>query len=519
MPLQPLRCDNASLPKTRSSQEENQPCGEFASLIPALHGSVLFDVFRVFRVFRVFTVFGAFCLVSGCSESGSLRTAGDGASWFVRAGEPGEGDGSAGSPFGSLAEAEAASADGDVIYLVASFELLDGGIAMKPGQKLIGVRFVNQDAAVEGPVVSLTNSTENLAGVIVRLSERNEVAGIRFVDLQNHAIEGVGVDLSGTHLHHNSFTGAALSDDIIWSIRLEAEVGEITDARVTDSTFRDGEWLGGIQVVTRGNSSADYQFERNQFSDLGGRAYHLWSRDQSRIQARILDSSADNIGLGDKNSDSILPHLWDSSEQTVLVRNYRYQNSKQVGNQSNCGIEAFLMGPPFPGPEGYCDGCKLKLVIEDSDFENPVTDGIQLINFGSNSILEVEIRNTRIVDAQPKQVGGGLSLLAQNADNTGSRTSLLVENSDIIGSSGYGFAVSDQGEGHTAVIDLGGGELGSAGNNRFVGSATGEVQLINSVAVAKNNWWGGEAPRIDGEGDGSKLESDPVLEVDPRPNS
>ena len=71
-------------------------------------------------------------------------------------------------------------------------------------------------------------------------------------------------------------------------------------------------------------------------------------------------------------------------------------------------------------------------------------------------------------------------------------------------------------EGYTATVDLGGGELGSAGNNRIVGNATGEVQIINGHVVAKNNWWGGSESRVELQGDDPSFDAHPVLESDPR---
>ena len=147
-----------------------------------------------------------------------------------------------------------------------------------------------------------------------------------------------------------------------------------------------------------------------------------------------------------------------------------------------------------------------------------MTDGIQLVNFGTDARLNVEIRGTRIVDANPQQIGGGISLLAQNEQNTGSRTRLLVENSEVINSAGFGFALLDQGEGYTAVVDLGGGELGSKGNNRFVGSARGELSVINGVVAAANNWWGREEVRQEIQGDRSSVVTEPMLSVDPAGN-
>jgi hypothetical protein len=437
--------------------------------------------------------------------------------YYIRAGAEADGDGSESRPFASLQRAEAVSSAGDVIYLMAggSTETLDGGIALKPRQRLIGLGPNGRPASVGPDMVRLTNSTEHLDGVIVMLSEANEVAGIHFVDMQHHAILGAGTSLSETHIHHNLFSGAAQSEEIIWSVRLESESGSVGAVRVTDSVFRDGDSLGGIQVMHRGDSSGEYLFERNRFTDLGGRAYHIWSLDSSRIRATILDSEADNIGVGDRNSDSILPHLCNSSQQHVVVRDFHYRNTKQVGNVSNTGLEAFIMGAPFTGEESWCNGCQLTLEITDSVFEDAVTDGIQLINFGSNSVLDFRIKNTKVIGAKPRQVGGGISLVPQNDQNTGSSTRLLIENTDIIDSAAYGFAVTDQSDGSTSIVDLGGGELGSAGHNRIIDSSKGEVQVLNAKVVAKHNWWGGNDPRVELQGDSSTVEWQPALTSDP----
>jgi hypothetical protein len=300
----------------------------------------------------------------------------------------------------------------------------------------------------------------------------------------------------------------------IWACQLSSAVN-IYNVQVSDNLIRDGLALGGIQVIQLGTSKGAYRFERNEFYDIGNRAYHLWTQDDSSLNAEIVDSKADNIGRGDKNSDSILPHLSGSSEQTVLVKNYRYRNSDQVGNASNTGLEAFIQGAPFTGEERWCDGCRLNLRIVDSQFDGAFTDGIQLTNYGSNSVFDVEIRGTIVSNAKPKQVGGGISLIVQNEVNTGNHADLLIENSEIVDSTAYGFAVLALGEGHSSRIDLGGGELGSSGNNRIVGSVGGEIQAIGASLVAKHNWWGGELPRIDLQGDGSVVEADPALQVDP----
>lgn len=61
-----------------------------------------------------------------------------------------------------------------------------------------------------------------------------------------------------------------------------------------------------------------------------------------------------------------------------------------------------------------------------------------------------------------------------------------------------------------------GWRLCSAGHNRIVNSALGELHAINANPVAKNNWWGGGTPRVVLSGDASSFDGDPALETDPR---
>lgn len=195
----------------------------------------------------------ALSLVVACS--GDAPTSGEGddvqtpATWYVASSGAGDGDGSEESPFASLADAERASGPGDVIYLVASdpAETLDGGIALKPGQKLMGFAAGHEGTEMSSAKVRLTNTTDHLDGVIVQLAQGNEVANLHFVDMRNHAIQGIGAELSGTYVHDTLFEGAAASEEIVWSVRLESQSGDTTDVRVSDSVFRDGDSLGGMK--------------------------------------------------------------------------------------------------------------------------------------------------------------------------------------------------------------------------------------------------------------------------------
>ena len=429
------------------------------------------------------------------------------------------GDGSLTRPFNSLNQVSAVASEDDTIYLISGGPgtFHDGAIRLKRGQRLLGADQRGRPIESASASVQITNSSSDLNGSVVQLSSGNEIAGLHFVDLKNHGIIAGNDELSGTSIHHTIFTNTAESDQIIWSISLASSSGVVDNMDISDNIFRNGRDMGGIYIRHENDSFGNYFFRGNEFSDLGGRAYEIESMHDSRINSVILNSSVDNIGRGNRNSDSILPYLQGNSSQTMLVKGFHYNNSGQVGNESNTGLEAFIMGNPFDGEENWCDGCKLELYIEDSVFENTVTDGIQLTNYGSNSVVDIEIRNVQVLNANPQQAGGAISLIAENAQNSGSRSTLLIENSDMIGSGRFGFAVIDQNTGYTSTVDLGGGVLGSKGNNRIIDSADGEAVVIQANPVARNNWWGGGIkPAVTIQGDRSSFDWQPALNRDPR---
>lgn len=140
-----------------------------------------------------------------------------GKTWFVRAGAAAGGSGSESAPFDSLAAVERASAPGDQIRVVPaplSVPPLDGGIALKPGQRLIGG---GPPVATDRPpaeVPRITNSAANSgaaanSGDAVVLADRVEVSNLVIVNAERGGI--YGRDVSGVRIHGNDLSGTNTS--------------------------------------------------------------------------------------------------------------------------------------------------------------------------------------------------------------------------------------------------------------------------------------------------------------------
>ena len=465
-----------------------------------------------------------------------LMSTASAADWYVKASAESGGSGSKAKPFNSLTDAELVSGEGDTIYIKQSNKhaILDGQIVLKPNQKLIGlgpdVRNVPENAAGARITYTGGGGSGYPDGAIVQLSSGNEIANIHFKDFLYGAIGGIDVDFSGANIHDNLFTGGNIVEGFQrWSVFLKTSSGS-SEVIVRDNVIRDGVLLAGIRVDHLEDSSGTYHFEGNHFDNIGLRPHLFWTFDTAFIKASILNSSANDIGaLGEfsefANSDSILMQMSGSSIMDVVVDGYTYDNTGQFGGISNTGLELFIIGDGIGAPpELWANNAQVSLKINNSSFSNAVTEAIQLNNLGLNSIIDVEIRNTQVVNANPGQIGplfgltgAAISLLPENTGNSGSRASLLIENSDIIGSSGYAVGVYDAGiSGFNSDIDLGGGVLGSLGNNRFLDNAIGDIELFQTGGFGLFNWWGGVSPRIDLYGSGT-FESVPELQTDPRP--
>ncbi|MCT2532109.1 hypothetical protein N2488_02825 [SAR92 clade bacterium H231] len=527
-------------------------------------------------------------IVTACVDSQHFQSESKPMAFYVQSGASHDGDGKTyDNPFSSLQQVERTSGPGDFIYVIKNgIEILDGGIVLKPGQKLIGMASKGEKSVVNS-AVRISNSTFENDGVVIKLSHNNEISGIEITSRHGNGI--AGIDFSGANIHDNVFTRLPTNetdqDDPVWSIFLDLKFGITSDVLVSGNLFKNSNRLGGVMVAQSGDSNGNYRFESNTYVDIGhgmhfnvsdtsnisvrvlkmtaenistdgkrcnlfdescrqigagitvrhsknsigsygfsenkfnrleGNAMIVWSRDSSYVETNISNCYANNIGVGNNNSDSIGPGLSGDSEQIWTVQNYHYKNTDQVGlTASNTALEAILYPKDsfFPLP---CDGCKLTLKIVDSLFEDlNAMAGIQFVNWGTNGTMDVEVKDTKLVfrsaifdhpklsssNLIPGRYTSGIQFIPAFEQGIDNRSSLKVENTEV-DSAGFGLTIIDIGLSHS-VVDFGGGDLGSAGGNRITNSKRAEVLVVNANPADKNSWigkkvfWGGNEPRIE----------------------
>ncbi|WNJ60805.1 hypothetical protein [Nocardia seriolae] len=144
-------------------------------------------------------------LTLGAHTTGYAAAEPDSTTWYVRAGAPAGGTGSADAPLDSLARAEATSRDGGTIIVQPATAPLDGGIAQKPRQKLLGDGPAVLAAVQPAELPRIANTTGNHDGDAVRLAPGAEVRNLVIIGARRGGI--YGSDAADTVIAGNDVTG------------------------------------------------------------------------------------------------------------------------------------------------------------------------------------------------------------------------------------------------------------------------------------------------------------------------
>jgi hypothetical protein len=402
---------------------------------------------------------------------------GDGRAWFVKAGAASGGTGSRQAPFGSLAEAERASAPGERIVVRRSRAPLDGGIALKRGQRLIGAGPSVRKRAGAGRAPRIANTTaERNSGDAVVLADGATARNLRIEGAYRGAIYGENV--TGVRVRGNSITGhnascaegfhippfnvpasvpgagvpisAGLKNG--WAaIMVDADRGKGTVA-IANNEVVGSECGDGIDL--RMSQSADYRasVRRNSVADLrqgeeleSVLAFGLQTRDRSRLRARLAGNSQTNLGneedpgAGPAGADSegVFVNPVDGSILRARIVRNTYTNPNGLGGFSANGLEYVTMG----------DGSRSSVEVMRSTFTEATGDVIEQLGLGTNARMRLRMDDVVATDSR-------------GAAGSGFGNTVLIpgNNADcLIAASG--------GAGNTIETMVRGGELSRCANN------------------------------------------------------
>jgi len=446
--------------------------------------------------------------------------------------------GSKKNPYASLAEVEA-NAQCDKVIVLWSGSVLDGGIALRPGQTLEGERGPN------GELPGITNSSAaSNAGHGVLLAADNTLRHLHILDTWSNGIEGFDVgslriqdvrvtgygqsgetgDLLGLPFAHVGLSAVSVNDSDI-EIR-QSDMGE------SDGTSVAILQLSGTgQVDISGSSFRDQGYLEGTIAAPGVLVFALADAD---INLLFHDIMVSNIGGGFSNSDGLAALNWGSGAMNVEVDRYYYYNPDGDGGGSATGIEMGMYlstgGGSFAGSvtnslivgstsaaiqvlDQWSTGGYNTLVVNVEN--NVLVDnfiGVNVPIAGTpDSDVEVTVANNQIVNSS------FTGILAGNWASPLDRMDVRIEYNSIENSGDFGmFFFSEPGTVPAPGLDAGLGGTGSAGFNRIVGSFTGDVFSDGAEVSAGNNWWGSASgPTGIVEINGGSVDPDPYLLEDP----
>lgn len=424
------------------------------------------------RVLLVLVIVGLSMIPGAARASGST--------WFVSATAAPGGDGSAGAPFDALAAVEDASAPGDtIVVLPAPLDVapLDGGIALKPGQRLVGDGpSVVGSSANELPRITNTGAS-HIQGDAVRLADGAEVTNVVITGSHRGGI--YGVDVTGVNVHGNDVsahnTSCTIGFEVFplmapsnapgigipfgfdvpalgyayviyipngWAGIMVDATRAVGSVRIEDNIVHDATCGDGIDMRLSGTADitariagnlvtrlaqGHFQAPRPGVSANSLMAIGLQTDDSSRLVVEESGNTETFIGGPESDCEGLFFDV--SGSSTMIARIDRNTFAHGIGGTSCNGME-LITGT---------DNATADVSVSNSTFEDNPGDMIEAGSLGEGSKVRLEldnviVRNTTIAagndGAIPFNIGE--CLVAGNSGGDGVFT-LRVRNSEFTG--------------------------------------------------------------------------------------
>ena len=337
-------------------------------------------------------------LACGCAHAGTL---------FVSAGAAAGGNGSEQSPFNSLAAAEQASAPGDEIVVLPSplsVPPLDGGIALKPHQKLTGRGPSVTDGATltKAPRITNTSAATN-SGDAVELADYTEVTNLVIVNSYRGGI--YGSDVTEVKVHGNNLSGTNTSctpgffvmfpGNIPllpngWAAIMADEDKGAASLWVWNNDIHDGACNDGIDIRATGTAEVMARVESNNIAHLaqGPKMRSLLgigmqTRDTAVLTVESDHNSETYIGSPDADCEGLFTNQTGGS----LTWNINHNTfAHGIGGVSCNGGEFFVSGGP----------ALTNLYISHSTFEDNPGDMLEEVNEATGSTMNLTIEDVTV---------------------------------------------------------------------------------------------------------------------------
>jgi hypothetical protein len=385
--------------------------------------------------------------------------------WYVLASAAGGGNGSQQRPFATLAAVQRASGPGDTILVLPSppgVAALDGGIALKPDQKLLGggprvtglgegapaPRITNTGTADSGDAIELANGDE-VSNIVVAGAYRGGIYGSDVRDVTVH-----GNDLSATNTSCTTGfvvqpfnlptmapgVGVPFSSGLPngWAAIMLDESHTTTSVTVDGNVVHDAGCADGIDVRSAGTADVTARVDDNTVTRLrqgpsqqSVLAIGMQTRDTARLDARLAGNNESYIGtatagdFGQADSEGLFAN---SAGRSHLIEHADHNTfAHGLGHISaNCVEIAASNGGPMMNVALTNSTCGYVVgdILEAADLSKDAT-----MTFDIDHVLAAHstfVGAQASTEAEPGDDGDCLLEVASGAAST---TSVSIENS------------------------------------------------------------------------------------------
>ncbi|MEU0540784.1 hypothetical protein ABZ319_13025 [Nocardia sp. NPDC005978] len=366
-------------------------------------------------------------LACGAHAAASVRAEPDSTTWYVSAAAPIGGDGTRDAPFGSLAAVETASRAGDTIMVRAvapDIAPLDGGIALKPGQRLRGEGPAVIGAPAGTALPRITNTTAANDGDAVRLAERTEVGNLVIAGAQRGGVYGHdAVDTVITGNDVSQTNRSCVDGFLIGPFTLPPGLPfGVALPPAPDFITLDNGWAAIMTDFTAGAGFT--RIAGNSVHDTAcGDGIDVRAHGTSRVHAEVTGNDLRTINLGPANL-SVLALGVQAGDSAQLTATLNGNAQSEIASPASSLLNKIADSEGvFINAEGRA---RMDVTIDDNRFR----DGYG--NFSANGLEYVStngspVSRVRVTDSSFENVTGDI-IENYNLSTEGAQQSLTLEN-------------------------------------------------------------------------------------------
>ncbi|WP_405165100.1 hypothetical protein OG203_08335 [Nocardia sp. NBC_01499] len=359
-----------------------------------------------------FAAVSVLCCALTAATAPLHASADPGQTWFVSATAAAGGNGTEATPFNSLLAVQQASGDSDTIIVLAAplgTPPLDGGIALKPGQHLVGRQ-------APGSVAAVANTTDANDGDAVRLAPDTEVSDLTVTSAKRGGIYGHNVGTTVLTGNSIAATNRACHDGFVvqpFPPMLGVPFGMSLPVAPNVVALNNG-WAG-IMIDSDGGAST-LTIERNTVHDTAcGDGIDVRTTGTAQVTATITDNLTENINEGVAKL-SVLAVGMQSTGTSSLTASVRGNTQRNIAIPANDPLNAVA------DSEGIfvnaADRARMRITIDRNSYRHGgghlSANGIEFVTSNGTPDSEVTLTNSEFIDV-PGDIVQNLNLSAEGA--------------------------------------------------------------------------------------------------------